>query len=123
MSPILQNKRPLSPSVFAPSALLREARRQKGLPAADVPAVCILRDAVNLDVGGHLKSFAYDMSPLARPNRMFSCPGLVLAYAMNFFSVFVGTEGSLTSTQPLLPNLAMGWKSFHAWKPGLELAL
>jgi len=31
-----------APSVFLPSALLREARRQKGLAAADVPAVCIL---------------------------------------------------------------------------------
>ncbi|MGH6672934.1 MAG: nucleoside phosphorylase [Xanthobacteraceae bacterium] len=42
MPPILQNKRPYSPSVFVPSALLREARRQKGLPTAEVPAVCIL---------------------------------------------------------------------------------
>lgn len=30
------------PSLFLPSALLREARRQKGLPVVDVPAVCIL---------------------------------------------------------------------------------
>ncbi len=42
MPPILRNKHPLSPSVFAPSALLREARRQKGLPATKVPSVCIL---------------------------------------------------------------------------------
>ena len=28
--------------MFTPDALLREARRQKGLDAADVPAVCIL---------------------------------------------------------------------------------
>jgi uridine phosphorylase len=28
--------------VFAPSALLREARRQKGLPVVDVPPICIL---------------------------------------------------------------------------------
>jgi uridine phosphorylase len=40
--PILSNKRPSSPSVFRPSALLREARRQKGLPDVEVPAVCIL---------------------------------------------------------------------------------
>src|SRR5712671_6339076 len=40
--PILDNKRPATPSVFVPSALLREARRQKGLPAADVPSICIL---------------------------------------------------------------------------------
>ena len=42
MPPILEKKNPASPSLFMPSALLREARRQKGLPAAGVPAVCIL---------------------------------------------------------------------------------
>jgi uridine phosphorylase len=42
MPPILSNKSPSAPSVFQPAALLREARRQKNLPAADVPAVCIL---------------------------------------------------------------------------------
>ena len=42
MSPLLDNKNPLSPSVFRAAALLREARRQKGLPNVDVPAVCIL---------------------------------------------------------------------------------
>ncbi|MFI4997542.1 MAG: nucleoside phosphorylase [Hyphomicrobiales bacterium] len=40
--PILDNKQPSSPSVFAPSALLREARRQKGLPTVEVPSVCLL---------------------------------------------------------------------------------
>jgi len=40
--PILDNKDPDAPSVFEPAALLREARRQKGLPVADVPPLCIL---------------------------------------------------------------------------------
>src|SRR5262245_36587196 len=40
--PILDHKDPDAPSVFAPAALLREARRQKGLAAADVPPICIL---------------------------------------------------------------------------------
>jgi uridine phosphorylase len=40
--PVLDNKSADSPSVFAPAALLREARRQKGLVEATVPAVCIL---------------------------------------------------------------------------------
>ena len=40
--PILANKLATAPSVFAPQALLREARRQKGLAAVDVPAICIL---------------------------------------------------------------------------------
>lgn len=42
MPPILDNKTPASPSVFQPAALLREARRQKGLAAVDVPPICIL---------------------------------------------------------------------------------
>lgn len=42
MPPLLDNKNPTAKSVFAPSALLREARRQKGLAAANVPPVCIL---------------------------------------------------------------------------------
>lgn len=41
LAPILENKFPSSSSVFSPSALLREARRQKGLAAADVPPVCV----------------------------------------------------------------------------------
>jgi hypothetical protein len=35
--PILDNKQPDTASVFEPIALLREARRQKGLAAVDVP--------------------------------------------------------------------------------------
>lgn len=42
VAPILEHKSPASSSVFSPSALLREARRQKGLATADVPPVCIL---------------------------------------------------------------------------------
>lgn len=41
-SPLLENKSPAAPSVFSPGALLREARRQKGVAAVDVPPVCIL---------------------------------------------------------------------------------
>jgi uridine phosphorylase len=38
----MDNKDPSAASVFVPSALLREARRQKGIVAADVPPVCVL---------------------------------------------------------------------------------
>lgn len=40
--PILSHKHYDSPSAFRPESLLREARRQKGLPTAVVPEVCIL---------------------------------------------------------------------------------
>lgn len=42
MPPLLDNKNPTAKSVFAPSALLREARRQKGLATAGVPLICVL---------------------------------------------------------------------------------
>jgi uridine phosphorylase len=42
LPPILDNKKSDDPSVFEPAALIREARRQKGLPVTDVPPVCIL---------------------------------------------------------------------------------
>lgn len=42
VAPILEHKSPASSSVFSPSALLREARRQKGLATANVPPACIL---------------------------------------------------------------------------------
>jgi hypothetical protein len=42
MPTLLDNKHLSSPSVFRPAALLREARRQKGIPTVDVPAVSIL---------------------------------------------------------------------------------
>lgn len=40
--PILMHKSPGAESLFVPSALLREARRQKGLPTVAVPPCCIL---------------------------------------------------------------------------------
>ena len=41
-APILDKKNPADPSVFLPSAMIREARRQKGLAEVPVPPVCIL---------------------------------------------------------------------------------
>jgi uridine phosphorylase len=40
--PILRGKHHARPSVFTPDALLREARRQKRIPTASVPDVCVL---------------------------------------------------------------------------------
>src|SRR5258708_3533126 len=40
--PILDNKNISSPSIFVPSALLRERRPQKNLPTVPVPPVCLL---------------------------------------------------------------------------------
>ena len=54
MPPILDNKRTAAPSVFRPSALLREARRQKGLPDAAGPSICVLDP--DGDIVRHLRS-------------------------------------------------------------------
>ena len=40
--PILRDKHHRAASAFSPESLLREARRQKGIPEAPVPEVCIL---------------------------------------------------------------------------------
>lgn len=40
--PILHDKHCQAPSTFTPENLLREARRQKGLPVTAVPQVCVL---------------------------------------------------------------------------------
>jgi uridine phosphorylase len=40
--PILDDKHHEAPSAFTPESLLREARRQKGLPTCKVPGVCVL---------------------------------------------------------------------------------
>src|SRR5438067_12066740 len=41
-APILSGKDHAEPSVFQPANLLREARRQKGLPEAEIPEICLL---------------------------------------------------------------------------------
>lgn len=42
LPPILENKHHAAPAVFKPENLLREARRQRGLPSLPVPDICIL---------------------------------------------------------------------------------
>lgn len=59
MTPLLKNKNPSSPSVFEPVALLREARRQKGLAVVDVPAVCLLDP--DGDIVRHLRTVGRSM--------------------------------------------------------------
>jgi uridine phosphorylase len=51
--PIVTGKDYAAPSVFRPEALLREARRQKQLPIAAVPEICVLDP--DGDVVRHLK--------------------------------------------------------------------
>jgi uridine phosphorylase len=64
--PIVENKDYGVPSVFEPQALLREARRQKGLPVIDVPAVSVLDP--DGDIVRHLRR-----TGAARPSRGWAC--------------------------------------------------
>ncbi|MDD2601028.1 MAG: nucleoside phosphorylase [Kiritimatiellae bacterium] len=63
--PILDNKHHDRPSVFEPASLLREARRQKSLPAGDVPDICVLDP--DGDLARHL------MQAGARRNPYWAC--------------------------------------------------
>ena len=45
---ILKNKSYAEPSVFQPGNLLRESRRQNGIPLGKVPRICILDPDGNL---------------------------------------------------------------------------
>lgn len=65
MTPILENKHYDCPSVFAAANLLREARRQKRVPAGTVPEICVL------DPDGDL--FRHLRSSGARRNPHWAC--------------------------------------------------
>ncbi len=64
--PILRHKQHGAPSVFQAGNLLREARRQKGLAAAEVPELCLL------DPDGDILSYLRDTSQ-ARPAAAWAC--------------------------------------------------
>jgi uridine phosphorylase len=65
-APILDNKDPGAASVFEPAALLREARRQKSLLAANVPPICVLDP--DGDIMRYLKALG-----TARPIETWPC--------------------------------------------------
>ena len=65
-APIITHKDHLSPSVFTPENMLREARRQKSTPDGTVPKVCILDP--DGDIVQNLAS-----SRLAERNRHWAC--------------------------------------------------
>lgn len=61
MIPILDHKDHARPSVFSPAGLLREARRQKSVPAGNVPEVCLLDP--DGDLFRHLKDSGAKRNP------------------------------------------------------------
>ena len=72
-SPILSGKHYGQPSAFAPANLLREARRQKGLPSGEVPPVCVLDP--DGDIVRHLRKDSH-----AKPDPAWACytPNLLI---------------------------------------------
>jgi len=70
-SPLQNNKHYLSPAIFTPTGLLREARRQKAVPPGEVPAVCVL------DPDGDILACLLEKE-LAKPNPYWACYHTVL---------------------------------------------
>jgi uridine phosphorylase len=64
--PILAGKDFRAPSLFRPQALLREARRQRGLPPMPVPPICVLDP--DGDIVRHLKR-----AGIGRPHEGWAC--------------------------------------------------
>jgi uridine phosphorylase len=83
--PILAEKHYASPSVFDVANLMREARRQKRLPAEDVPPVCVL------DPDGDLVDFLR-ASGRSRPHLAWACYHTTLD-VFDFDGVEVGIIG------------------------------
>lgn len=64
--PLLSRKDYTTPSIFTPENLLREARRQKGLPEEQIPALCVL------DPDGDLVEYLRETRQ-ARPHPGWAC--------------------------------------------------
>lgn len=64
--PILAEKHYRQPSAFAPANLLREARRQRGLPGGEAPPVCVLDP--DGDIVRHLRN-----ASKAKPDPAWAC--------------------------------------------------
>ena len=118
-SPLVENKDYAAPSVFEPAALLREARRQKGIPDAQVPALCILDP--DGDIVRHLRARGlasasaawpcyhtelYEFALAGKPAGIVGCavgaPFAVLV-AEELFACGCGILISLTSAGQIVP--------------------
>lgn len=130
-SPLLAAKAYAAPSVFQPAALLREARRQRALPAQDVPPICILDpdgDIVRrLHAEGrarphagwacyHTSLAAFDLPGFAQPFGVVGCavgaPFAVLVAEQLFASgcrllVSVTSAGRIAADLPAATHLVL----------------
>jgi uridine phosphorylase len=84
MPPILDNKHHDRPSVFTPANLLREARRQRGVPLGQVPELCVL------DPDGDFTRHLEDSG--ARRNPYWACYHTIL-YDLELEGMTVGVLG------------------------------
>ncbi len=65
-APVVGHKSYAEPSVFTPANLLREARRQKGIPRGRIPPICVLDP--DGDIVEHLRE-----EGRAKPNPYWAC--------------------------------------------------
>ena len=93
-SPILSGKHYGQPSAFAPANLLREARRQKGLPSGEVPPVCVLDP--DGDIVRHLRKDGH-----AKPDPAWACyiiiPTSIAFPAITMISASLGVRSARPS--------------------------
>jgi len=118
-SPLIENKDHTAPSVFEPAALLREARRQKGIADAQVPALCILDPDGDIVRNLHARGLAsvspawpcyhtelYEFTLAGRPAGIIGCavgaPFAVLV-AEELFACGCRILISLTSAGQIVP--------------------
>ena len=97
--PLLAEKDYAASSVFQPEALLREARRQKGLPLAPVPEVCVLDP--DGDIVRHAKAPAPHIYILAGPVTTRNLSG----------SIWTVLEKSALSAVPSEPRSPCSWRN------------
>ncbi len=96
MPPILSHKHYDAASTFKPENLLREARRQKGLPEAPVPEICIL------DPDGDMVRYLCNLDqPSAIPDGLATTPT-----SMSFVKAGMSMASSAALSEPRLRSLS-----------------
>ena len=101
--PILSDKHYGQPSAFAPQNLLREARRQKGIPTGEVPPVCVLDP--DGDIVRYLRNSglaAYDQAWACYHTDLYRVRGD--AYDLGFVGCVVGAPFAVLVAEQLFAS-------------------
>jgi uridine phosphorylase len=115
LPPILTGKDFAAPSVFEPENLLREARRQKNLPRAEVPEICILdpdgdivRALAKAGRTGHSPAWACYHTDLYEFEHAGECFGIIGCAVGASFAVLVAEQLFVSGCRLLLSMTSAG---------------